>query len=454
MKRSILLFIALFIFSTEVSAENRVALLIANGSYKNFASLQGPPGEAEALAATLKKIGFDVKLLENATREQMLDSLDDLTDRIKGKGGIAFFHYGGHGVQVNGKNYLIPVDADIPDERKVSTRAVDVDEVMTSLDASGSDASIIILDACRNNPLPAGAARSASRGLSVITTKPRNSIIIYSAEAGTVAQDGLFTPTLTEGIGKPGLSFTDVLLQVRQIVYKKSSGSQIPGEYNQLFENIFLNGTDKTESKPDLQNASSSINPEPVIGQVVIKTGGIQVSSVTAGTLRFMEKDIDLPAGAVLPINNVKPGHYDLALKYSDGNTETRSIEVISDQTTDLAFTRKDEASLTTTRVAAVKSYNKQDLSGSWSWNESSFIHTMTFFEDGTGNYIIKGKYFYERSYKFKYTITGDVLLKIDENNSQNPDKKEKSYKILINSDGLRLTQSDSGYIMLWKRVK
>lgn len=223
-------------------SESRVALLIANGAYKNFSSLSGPTIEAEALTKTLTNLGFDVKLLKNATREQILDELDNLKKRVNGKGGVAFFHYGGHGVQVNGSNYLIPVDADIPDEKKVTTRAVNIDEVMSSLDSSGSDTNIVVLDACRNNPLPAGSGRSASRGLTVVGLKPKNSIIVYSAEAGTVAQDGLFTPTLTKYLQEKNISFSDVLLKVRSEVNQKSSGSQIPGEYNQLFNNVFLNG--------------------------------------------------------------------------------------------------------------------------------------------------------------------------------------------------------------------
>jgi len=172
----------------------------------------------------------------------MLDELDNLKMRVNGKGGIAFFHYGGHGVQVNGANYLIPVDADIPDEKKVATRTVNIDEVMSSLDLCESDTNIVILDACRNNPLPAGSGRSASRGLSVVGIKPKNSIIVYSAEAGTVAQDGLFTPTLAKFIQEKNISFSDILLKVRNEVNLKSSGQQTPGEYNQLFNNIYLNG--------------------------------------------------------------------------------------------------------------------------------------------------------------------------------------------------------------------
>ena len=122
----------------------------------------------------------------------MLDALKEFETRLQGTGAIAFFHYGGHGVQVDGRNYLIPADADIPDERRVATRAVDLDEIMDALDQANSRANVVVLDACRDNPLPALAGRAGARGLTVVGAKPKNSIIIFAAEAGNKAVDGLF----------------------------------------------------------------------------------------------------------------------------------------------------------------------------------------------------------------------------------------------------------------------
>jgi tetratricopeptide (TPR) repeat protein len=143
-------------------------------------------------------------------------------------------------VQVDGKNYLLPADADIPDERRVATRAVALDEVMTAMDAAASRASIIVIDACRDNPLPAGTGRNLARGLSVVGLKPKNSIVIYAAEAGSKALDGLFTPILANSLQQKGRSINQIMMSVRSEVYAKSSGQQTPGEYNQLFEELFL----------------------------------------------------------------------------------------------------------------------------------------------------------------------------------------------------------------------
>jgi len=216
------------------------ALLIANADYSHFGKLPNPISDARQLGDVLRQIGFNVQVVENASREGMLDALSSFEERLKASRGIAFFHYGGHGVQVDGRNFLIPADADIPDEKRVATRAVDVDEIMGALDSSGSSVNVVVLDACRDNPLPATSTRSATRGLSVVAAKPKNSIIIYAAEAGNKAQDGLFTPTLAKALAVPGRPISEVMTDVRREVYERSGGSQTPGEYNQLFEQVSL----------------------------------------------------------------------------------------------------------------------------------------------------------------------------------------------------------------------
>jgi formylglycine-generating enzyme required for sulfatase activity len=117
---------------------------------------------------------------------------------------------------------------------------VALDEVMTAMDAAAARASIIVIDACRDNPLPAGSGRNLARGLSVVGMKPKNSIVIYAAEAGSKALDGLFTPILAVALQQKGRTIDQVMKSVRSEVYAKSSGQQTPGEYNQLFEELFL----------------------------------------------------------------------------------------------------------------------------------------------------------------------------------------------------------------------
>jgi len=231
----------LFCFSAAVfAAQPKEALLIANGKYSHFAGLAHPSPDAAKLSAALEQLGFRVRVVRDGNREQMLDAIAEFERGLRNTGAIAFFHYGGHGVQVDGKNYLLPADADIPDERRVATRAVALDEVMTAMDAASARASIIVIDACRDNPLPAGSGRNLARGLSVVGMKPKNSIVIYAAEAGSKALDGLFTPILAVALQQKGRTIDQVMKSVRSEVYAKSSGQQTPGEYNQLFEELFL----------------------------------------------------------------------------------------------------------------------------------------------------------------------------------------------------------------------
>jgi uncharacterized caspase-like protein len=139
--------VLLLAIGANAMSENRTALLIADWAYANFGRLATPVPEARALKAALERLGFEVTMVENSSREGMLDALSDFEQALRRRGGIALFHYGGHGLQVAGKNYLVPANAEIPDERRVATRAVDVDEVMGSLDASGSETNIVVLDA-------------------------------------------------------------------------------------------------------------------------------------------------------------------------------------------------------------------------------------------------------------------------------------------------------------------
>ena len=237
MRKLVVLFV--FLLNTLcVCAESRLALLIANGTYKNFSSLATPVKEARDLKKSLETLGFSVVIVENASREKMSDALYDFQKRLEKSGGIGFFHYGGHAVQVSGKNYLIPADADIPDERRIASRALDCDEIMASMQAN---VNIVVLDSCRNNPLSSGSGRSASRGLVLTEMKPKNSIIVYSAQAGKTAQDGVFTPILTQKILEKK-SFTEVLMDVRKEVRARTAGEQSPGEYNELEEAVYLAG--------------------------------------------------------------------------------------------------------------------------------------------------------------------------------------------------------------------
>jgi formylglycine-generating enzyme required for sulfatase activity len=256
------------------------ALLIANGKYSHFPGLAYPVPDSEKLGAVLEKIGFRVRVVRNGSREQMLEAIQDFEKSLRGTGAIAFFHYGGHGVQVGGKNYLLPADADIPDERRVATRSVELDEIMGALESANARANVVVIDACRNNPLPVVAGRESLRGLSVIGAKPKNSIVIYAAEAGSVAVDGLFTPIFAAALESKGRTIDQVMKAVRGEVYARSNGQQTPGEYNQLFEELFLG-----EAGGDNTTAQAIFAPKPLLAVTPQPTINDDMVFVEGGTL-------------------------------------------------------------------------------------------------------------------------------------------------------------------------
>jgi uncharacterized caspase-like protein len=262
--RKLLLFALLYagvVIWTKAASEQPLpknALLIANAEYKGLGSLPNPIPDARLLSESLRKIGFDVVLLENGNREQMLDAVDTFQIRLKASRGISLFHFGGHGIQMDGRNYMIPAQTEIPDDRKLVTRAVDLEEVMTALDAAGSFANVVILDACRDNPLTA-RSRSVSRGLAAVQNQPKNTLIVYAAESGKKAEDGLFTPVLARTLAVPGLSLSRLLQQVRGEVHKLSNGQQTPGAYDQTFDEVFLNSGGLSQSENVSPTPSSSI---------------------------------------------------------------------------------------------------------------------------------------------------------------------------------------------------
>ena len=272
----------IFVLSATVFAESRNALLIANAKYENFGSLTTPIKEARDLKKTLETLGFSVTIIENASLDTMQDAIDTFSSKLQNQGGIGFFHYGGHAVQMNGENYLIPCNAAIPDEKKVKTRALCVDDVMASMNA---ETNIVVLDACRNNPLPSSIGRSANRGLVLTVEHPKNSIIIYSAQPGNVAQDGVFTPILTKKLLEKK-ELGSILRDVRREVNQITKGQQNPGSYDELTSEVYLAGYVTNEQ-------NTIVEKKPSIA--IVEKPMPLVNNQTIDSLLLGAKMIDIP---------------------------------------------------------------------------------------------------------------------------------------------------------------
>ncbi len=223
-------------------AEQRVALVIGNGAYE-FSPLINPVNDAKAMAESLKRLDFDVIEGIDLTQREMTDVIREFGGRIR-DGGVGLFYFAGHGVEIRGANYLIPIRSDIEYEEDVADLAVNVNAVLRRMEAAGNRLNIIILDACRNNPF-ARSFRTASSGLARINA-PSGSIIAYATAPGKVAADGnddngLFTGELLDAMEEPGLRIEDIFKRVRSNVERRSGGSQLPWTASALKGDFYFN---------------------------------------------------------------------------------------------------------------------------------------------------------------------------------------------------------------------
>jgi Caspase domain len=222
--------------------EPRLALIIGNSAYKTISPLVSPINDANDMARTLTNLGFQVVKLENQTQRAMKTAIRNLGNQLT-KGGVGLFFFAGHGVQMNGVNYLLPVDADIAKEHEVEDQGVSMNLVMGELESARNRMNIVILDACRDNPF-ASRFRSATRGLALIKNAPTETYIAFSTQPGEKAREddrnGIYTQELLKHIQTPGLGIEDVFKRVRAGVLQKTQGVQQPWESSSITGSFYF----------------------------------------------------------------------------------------------------------------------------------------------------------------------------------------------------------------------
>ena len=238
--------------SRVATGERRVALVVGNSSYKT-SPLKNPANDARAVAAALRRLGFEVIERQNLTREAFSLAARDFGDRLKGAT-VGLFYFAGHGLQVRGRNFLVPVDADIAREDEVPYRSLDVNEVLDKMDAARTPINLVLLDACRNNPF-ARSFKLSQVGLAQMDA-PAGTLIAFATSPGSVAQDGegdngLYTSALLKHITTPALPIEQMLKRVRVDVARSSNNGQVPWESSSLNRDFaFASGLPVLQAAP------------------------------------------------------------------------------------------------------------------------------------------------------------------------------------------------------------
>jgi len=257
MTKKFLIFCLLFalIDTAVLHASNRTALVIGNSNYTS-SPLKNPINDAKDIATILHKNGFSVSLLLNATRKDFKKAVKAFGIELRRKKGVGLFYFAGHGMQIEGHNYLVPVNADIESESDIEFESVDAGQVLGKMADAKNSLNIIILDACRNNPY-ARSFRSSNRGLARVVA-PSGSIVAYATAPGSVAADGegrnsIYTEYLLKNIVEPGLKIEDIFKNVRIAVATLTHNKQIPWESSSLMGEFYFN----TEMKTGNQHATA-----------------------------------------------------------------------------------------------------------------------------------------------------------------------------------------------------
>ena len=274
--------VTLCLLATGALAEERVALVIGNSAYTNTSPLRNPANDAKLISQTLQEVGFTVlehyDLDQKGLKRAVLEFGDLLVS--KGPDTVGLFYYSGHGIQANGANYLLPVDAAVKREKDVDIESVRADTVLQAMEEAGNRLNMVILDACRNNPFEA-SYRSAAQGL-VRMDAPSGTLIAYSTSPGNVATDGEgrnspYTRALARAMRTPGLMVEEAFKQVRVRVMDRTNDEQVPWESSSLTGSFsFAGGVDGQPSRVELaalpkptESTGNAIDDEVVFWQSV-----------------------------------------------------------------------------------------------------------------------------------------------------------------------------------------
>ena len=264
---------ALLAGSSAARAESRLALVIGQSAYRAVTPLPNPANDAKAMAQLLRDSGFDVTSAADLSQKDMNREVGEFAAKVASKGPdtVALVFYAGHGLQIDGENYLVPVDVDVQREADIPLQAVRLNDLLNTLNSVPSRMRILLLDACRNNPFPS-INGTTGRGLALVDTKSGapGTFLSYSTSPGAEAEDGggtnsPYTTALLDAAREPGLPIEAAFKRVRVAVNKATEGRQTPWDSSSLTEDFrFITANDANVVQA---NADANAGPRPVIAK-------------------------------------------------------------------------------------------------------------------------------------------------------------------------------------------
>lgn len=243
---SLLVSAAILLGGWPASAENRLALVIGQSAYKSVPALPNPANDAKAMSQMLTESGFAVTSASDLSQDEMRARISDFAGQVAAKGAdtVALVFYAGHGLQIDGENYLVPVDVDPKREADIPLQAVRLNDILNTLTSVPSRMRILLLDACRNNPFPE-LGKSTGHGLAIIDAKVGvpGTFVSYSTSPGAEAEDGSganspYTTALLASAKEKGIPIEDTFKRVRLAVNKATDGRQTPWDSSSLTEDF------------------------------------------------------------------------------------------------------------------------------------------------------------------------------------------------------------------------
>jgi hypothetical protein len=248
---------AVLLGTQSASAESRLALVIGQSAYRSVPALPNPANDARAVTQLLTDSGFEVSTAADLSQGQMREAVSDFAGKVAAKGAdtVALVFYAGHGLQIDGENFLVPIDIDPKREADIPIQAVRLNDILNTLTSVPSKMRILMLDACRNNPFP--DLKTAGSGLAIVDAKvgAPGTFLSFSTSPGAVAEDGSgsnspYTNALLAAGKEQNIPIEETFKRVRLAVNKVTEGRQTPWDSSSLTEDFRFSGTSLAGPKP------------------------------------------------------------------------------------------------------------------------------------------------------------------------------------------------------------